>query len=147
MAILLESTELCSPTGSSLRQTRPHHSSIKEASLASGEAASDVYKYTANVPRFEWARTDTSSTCFTATDQRKHYDQPTTMTSKCHQRVVVTVIEHSLPRPRVYGIPFRATSLIYFKRLLKTHLFRIAYYTTIDCCNVEQLIGQKCISI
>ena len=49
----------------------------------------------------------TSSTCFTATDQRKRYDQPTTMTCKCHQRVVVTVIEHSLPRPRVYGIPFR----------------------------------------
>ena len=25
----------------------------------------------------------------------------------CHQRVIVTVIEHSLSRPRVYGMPFR----------------------------------------
>ena len=39
---ITESAELCSPIGSSLRQTRPHHSSIREASLAYGEAASDV---------------------------------------------------------------------------------------------------------
>ena len=43
----------------------------------------------------------------TATDQRERYDQQTTMIFKCHQRAVVTAIEHSLPRPRVYGMPFR----------------------------------------
>ena len=48
-----------------------------------------------------------SSTCSTATDQRERYDQQTTMIFKCHQRAVVTAIEHSLPRPRVYGMPFR----------------------------------------
>ena len=37
-----ESAELCSPVGCSLRQTRPHYSSIKETPLASGKAASDV---------------------------------------------------------------------------------------------------------
>ena len=45
-----ESAELCSPIGCSLRQTRPHYSSIKETSLASGEAASDVYNHTTVVP-------------------------------------------------------------------------------------------------
>ena len=69
-----ESAEVCSPIGCSLWQTRPHHSCVKEASLASGEAASDL---------------STSSTCFTATDQRERYDQSTTMTSKCHQRVAL----------------------------------------------------------
>ena len=38
-----------------------------------------------------------------------------------------------------------ATSLTSFKRLLKTHLFRIAY--ELDRCNVEQLMAQKRISI
>ena len=58
--------------------------------------------------KLHWARTyrSTTLTCFTATDQRERYDLPTTMTSKCHQRVVVTVIEYSLSRPRVYRLPF-----------------------------------------
>ena len=52
-----ESAELCSPIGCSLWQTRPHHSCAKEASLASGVAASDLQNSATNVPRSERART------------------------------------------------------------------------------------------
>ena len=41
----------------------------------------------------------TSSTCFTATDQRGRYGQPTTMTSKCHQRAASAPrLWNALPR-------------------------------------------------
>ena len=102
-----ESAELCSPIGCSLLQTRPHHSCVKEASLASGEAASDLQNSATNVPRSERARTYLHRRHVSPAPTSASYDQPTTMTSKCHQRVVVTVIEHSLSPPRVYGMLFR----------------------------------------
>ena len=127
-----ESAELCSPIGCSLWQTWPHHSCVKEASLASGEEASDLQNSATNVPRFERACTylhrrhaSPPPTSANVTISQQQWPQVPSTSSRYGDR------SFAVSAPRLWNaFPCElkiATSLISFKRLLKTHLFRMAY--------------------